>query len=185
MPTDKLYWQDPFAVAFEATAARPSTFEGKPSLVLDKTLFYPEAGGQLADTGLLNIGTAALRVEDVQIDESEEIHHLVPELATVEFSQERIAGGAAPTVTGTIDRERRRDHMTQHTAQHMLSRALLDVARAETVSARLGASSCTIDVSLSDVPERDLARAEDLVNEVAMSDVVVRALFPTAGELAT
>ena len=74
--------------------------------------------------------------------------------------------------------------MAQHTAQHALSRALLDVAGAATVSSRLGAAICTIDVDRAEVPEREIARAEDLVNAIVLDDVPVRALFPTAEELA-
>ena len=74
--------------------------------------------------------------------------------------------------------------MAQHTAQHALSRGLLDAAGAATVSSRLGATLCTIDVDRADVHERDIARAEELVNAVVLDDVPVRALFPTAEELA-
>jgi alanyl-tRNA synthetase len=169
MATEKLYWADPFATQFEATA-RAGQLGGKPSLVLERTLFYPESGGQLADAGTLVVAGARLTVTDVQVDDDGVIHHLV-EGAPVE-------GPAA----GSIDAARRRDHMAQHTAQHALSRALVDVARAETVSSRLGATSCTIDVDGA-LDERDVARAEDLVNSVVTSDVVVRQLFPSAEEL--
>ncbi len=172
-PTTKLYWDDPFATTFEARA-QASSFQGKASVVLDRTLFYPEAGGQLADRGvLLREGAAEVPIADVQIDDQGVIHHLLGE-------------GAAPVegeVQGKIDLDRRRDHMAQHTAQHMLSRALLDLARAPTVSARLGAGSCTIDVEVPNVNEADLARTEDLVNAVVRDDVVVRQLFPTDEEL--
>jgi len=66
----------------------------------------------------------------------------------------------------------------------MLSQALVEAARADTVSARLGAASCTIDVDVPNVNEQALARAEDLVNAVIRDDVVVRQLFPTDDELA-
>jgi alanyl-tRNA synthetase len=169
METEKLYWADPFATTFEATA-RPAELGGKRTLVLDRTLFYPESGGQLADAGTLTVGTTELRVTDVQVDDDGVIHHIV---------EGEPAAGAA---RGTIDPGRRRDHMAQHTAQHALSRALVDVARAETVSSRLGASSCTIDVEGA-LDERLLARAEDLVNSIVTDDVIVRQLFPTAEEL--
>ncbi len=87
-------------------------------------------------------------------------------------------------VRGEIDATHRRDSMADHTAQHMLSRALLDVARAETVSARLGASTSTIDVNVSMISDADLARAEDLVNAVVRDDARVLASFPTPAELA-
>jgi alanyl-tRNA synthetase len=175
MATEKLYWADPFATTFEA---RPRLGElgGRRTIVLDRTLFYPEAGGQLADTGTLALGGRTLRVDDVQIDEAGDIHHLVQAAANElgELDVE-IAGGA-------IESTRRRDHMAQHTAQHALSRALVDVARADTVSSRLGSSSCTIDVDGA-LSERDVARAEDLVNAIVMDDVPVKQLFPTPDEL--
>jgi alanyl-tRNA synthetase len=180
MSTTKLYWDDPFATTFEAEPARRASFAGKPSIVLSRTLFYPEAGGQLADTGTLEIGGRTLAVTDVQIEDDGTIHHLVDGLA-----DDAALEGA---VKGTIDRDRRRDHMAQHTAQHMLSRALVDVARAETVSARLGATACTIDVDarpgVGGIQERDIARAEDLVNAVVTDDAPVEALFPSEAELA-
>lgn len=175
MPTEKLYWADPFATTFEATA-RAGELAGKPTVVLDRTLFYPESGGQLADRGTLLLGTRSLPIEDVQVDDAGLIHHVVAEAAG---PLDALDGAAR----GTIDAARRRDHMAQHTAQHALSRALVDVARAETVSSRLGASACTIDVEGA-LGERDLARAEDLVNDVVTSDIPVRSLFPSPEELA-
>ncbi len=174
-PTEKLYWADPFATSFDATVARLAEHGGKASVVLEKTLFYPEAGGQLGDTGTLVVGGRSLAIVDTQIDEAGVIHHVLPEAI--------VADTLDGPAHGTLDRERRRDQMAQHTAQHALSRALLDVARAPTVSARLGQTSSTIDLDVSAVADADLARAEDLVNAIAMEDVPVRALFPTADEL--
>jgi alanyl-tRNA synthetase len=180
MTTEKLYWNDPFATTFNASGARLANFQNKPSMVLAQTLFYPEAGGQLADTGELILGERRLAVDDVQIDDSDVIHHLLASAndAAAAFENE------AP-VTGTINARRRRDHMAQHTAQHMLSRTLLDEARAETMSSRLGASVCTIDLGRAAVSDAELARAEDAANSVIQSDVTVRAYFPTPEELAT
>jgi alanyl-tRNA synthetase len=174
-PTEKLYWEDPFAVEFEAERAEASRFGDRASIVLGRTLFYPEAGGQLGDRGTLDVGGRSLSIADTQIDDDGVIHHVLADAAD--------ALDLGP-VRGTIDRARRRDHMAQHTAQHMLSRALLDVAKAETVSARLGATSCTIDVGVANIAERAIASAEDLVNDVVTSDVVVRQLFPSPSELA-
>jgi alanyl-tRNA synthetase len=176
MQTEKLYWDDPFATAFESPEATPSTFEGKPSIVLPRTRFYPEAGGQLGDTGVLTLSGARVIVTDTQIDAGGVIHHLVEEpIASPDRS------GA---VTGEVDRVRRLDHMAHHTAQHMLSGALAQLAHADTVSARLGRASCTLDLAVPHVHETDLARAEELVNAVIRDDVPIRAFFPTDAELA-
>lgn len=173
MATDKLYWADPFATTFDGAHARAGRLGDRATLVLDRTLFYPESGGQLADRGRLTVADREIVVENVQIDDDGTIHHL--------------AAGAIDSIEGQacgeIDSARRRDHMAQHTAQHALSAALVEAARAETVSSRLGSTACTIDVEGA-LAERDLARAEDLVNSVVTSDVVVRQIFPTPEQLA-
>jgi alanyl-tRNA synthetase len=74
--------------------------------------------------------------------------------------------------------------MAQHTAQHLLSGALLDRAAAPTASARLGESALTIDVARDRIPEAELAAAEELANDLVDDDLEVRAWFPDAGELA-
>jgi alanyl-tRNA synthetase len=175
MSTEKLYWADPFAIEFDAEQAVAATFDGRPSIILDRTLFYPEAGGQLADTGTLAIGGEVFSISDVQIDDAGVVHHLFDTATNLSLT------GA---VRGSIDRARRRDHMGHHTAQHILSRALMDEAKAETVSARLGATSCTIDVDVPGIADAVLARIEDLVNNVVTDDVEVLQHFPTATELA-
>lgn len=169
MNTQKLYWERPDDIEFDATIVSASADR----IVLDRTLFYPEGGGQLGDSGDLFFEGKPLRVRDTQIEEETIVH----------FLEKPLEASIAGTVKGRIDAARRRDHMAHHTAQHMLSRALLDEARAKTASARLGASACTIDVERSSVPESELVRAEDVVNDVIQRDVVVRAFFPTEEEL--
>src|SRR5262245_30140077 len=122
--TERLYFSDPELTEFEADVIGVSNLETGIALILDRSAFYQEGGGQLADRGTL--GETA--VADVQVDEAGVVHHVI--------------SGAAPAigsrVFGRVDRARRRLHRALHTGQHMLSRALVDVARAETVSARLG-----------------------------------------------
>lgn len=176
--TEKLFWSDAFAPSFEATGATVSTIAGKTSIVLPRTLFYPEGGGQLGDTGRLTIGTTLVAIADTQVDASGAIHHVVDGELPPDLSDSTV-------VQGTVDVVRRRDHMVQHTAQHALSRALADAAGAKTISARLGATACTIDVDRATLSDADLHRAEDLVNGVVMNDVKVTTSFPTDEELAT
>jgi alanyl-tRNA synthetase len=168
-PTALLYHRDPLLLSFDAKVVGHAQHLGKDSVVLDETAFYPEAGGQLADRGAL----AGLLVLDVQVDDVGVVHHFVD--------------GARPavgtSVSGAVDAARRRQHMAQHTAQHMLSKALIDAASAETVSARLGETSCTIDADVPVLSDKQLARAEEAVNRVVDEDRGVRAFFPTPQEL--
>jgi alanyl-tRNA synthetase len=62
--TARLYLDDPLLASFEATVIAHAHHHGRASLVLDRSAFYPESGGQMADRGTL----AGLVVRDVQVD---------------------------------------------------------------------------------------------------------------------
>jgi alanyl-tRNA synthetase len=168
--TRRLYHGDAYLRRFEADVVAITTYKTAPAIVLDQTAFYPEAGGQLGDRGQLG----GAQVTDTQETDDGTIVHL--------FSGEPPAVGTR--VTGELDWLRRRQHMAQHTAQHLLSGALLERAQAPTASARLGESSLTIDVARDRVPEAELAAAEELANDLIDDDVAIRAWFPTPDELA-
>jgi len=146
--TERLYRDDPYLLEFEARVVSRREHEGRPAVVLDRTAFYAESGGQPWDTG---------RIEDVPVvavlESGEDVLHV-------------LAGPlAADRVRGTVDGERRRDHREQHHGQHLLSRAFVDVARARTVSFHLGAEHATIDLD-REVTDEQARTAETLANEV-------------------
>ena len=170
--TRRLYHDDAFTQEFTARVAALTTHDGRPAIVLDQTAFYPEAGGQLGDHGTL----AGVAVLDTQQADDGTILHVVETAPALQPGAE---------VRGTIDWRRRRQHMAQHSAQHLLSGALLDRAQAPTASARLGESALTIDVTRDRIPEADLAAAEELANSLIDDDLAIRAWFPEAAELAT
>lgn len=172
--TERLYYADPFLMRFTGRVIAHGVWEGRASVILDRTAFYPEAGGQMADRGRMAAGADQAGVVDVQVDDAGVVHHLL----------EGPLPAVGTEISGEIEKERRRIHMAQHTGQHMLSRALADVAHAGTVSSRLGETMCTIDVDQEVVEERRIAAAEDLVNAVIDDDVPVRAFFPSDEELA-
>jgi alanyl-tRNA synthetase len=168
--TRRLYHDDAYLRRFDAEVVAITAFKSRPAVVLDRTAFYAEAGGQLGDRGRL--GDVA--VIDTQETDDGTIVHVV--------DGEPPAVGSR--VTGELDWLRRRQHMAQHTAQHLLSGALLDRAEAPTVSARLGESALTIDVARDRIPDAELAAAEDLANDIVDDDVAIRAWFPEPDELA-
>nr|HEX4318976.1 alanyl-tRNA editing protein [Kofleriaceae bacterium] len=171
MGTQRLYHADSYLRRFDAEVLAVTVHAGRPAIVLDRTAFYPEAGGQLGDHGTL----AGSDVVDTQELDDGTIVHVVA-------SSDRVAVGAR--VTGELEWARRRQHMAQHTAQHLLSGALLDRAQAPTASARLGESALTIDVQRDRIPDGELAAAETLANDVIDDDLEVRAWFPSPAELA-
>src|SRR5262245_35634284 len=141
--TRRLYHDDAYLRRFDAEVLAITAYKATPAVVLDQTAFYPEAGGQLGDRGQLG-GASVLDTQEI---DDGTIVHLI--------SGEPPAVGAR--VTAELDWMRRRQHMAQHTAQHLLSGALLDRAQAATVSARLGESALTIDVSRDRIPDAEVA----------------------------
>lgn len=168
--TRRLYHDDAYLRRFEAEVVAITSYQTKPAIVLDQTAFYPEAGGQLGDRGQLGGATV---IDTRETDDSAIVHLISGEPPAV-----------GTRVTGELDWQRRRQHMAQHTAQHLLSGALLDRAQAPTASARLGENALTIDVARDRIPEGELAAAEDLANDLVDDDVAIRAWFPGPDELA-
>jgi alanyl-tRNA synthetase len=158
------------ALTFDARVVAHGNLGGRATVVLDRSAFHPESGGQMADHG--RIGDTP--VVDVQIDDREVVHHV-------------LAGPPPPvgaTVHGEVDRARRQVFTALHTGQHVLSRAFLEIAGAETVSSRLGETTCTLDLDRDALPERTVAEAEALANAVVDDDLPVRAWIPKPDELA-
>lgn len=146
--TERLYHHDPYLLEFDARVVDRTAHEGRPAVVLDRTAFYAESGGQPWDTGtlgashvlaVLESGDLVLHVLDSPID--------------------------ADRVHGVVDATRRRDHRQQHHGQHLLSRAFVEAASARTVSFHLGAESSSIDLD-REVGEPVLVAAEARANHV-------------------
>jgi alanyl-tRNA synthetase len=181
--TRRLYHDDAYLRRFDAEVIAHTSYRDKPAVILDQTAFYPEAGGQLGDRGRI----ADVEILDTQENDEGHIVHLVgpagrSESGLLHFGGELPAIGAR--VSGEIDWARRRQHMAQHTAQHLLSGTLLDRAQAPTASARLGESALTIDAARDRIPDAELAAAEELANDLIDDDLAIRAWFPSADELA-
>ena len=166
--TERLYYLDPYRLEFEARVAERMSVGAKPGVVLGSTCFYPTSGGQPRDEGHLN----GVPVTNVFEREDKAIVHV---LAT------ELKGGLAH---GVIDWERRFDHMQQHTGQHILSQAFLQLLNAETVGFHLGKEASTIDVDKAPLAVSQLDKVEDLTNEIGFADRPVRTYLATETELA-
>ncbi len=90
----------------------------KAYLVLDKTPFYAESGGQVGDQGVISTPTAVFNVSDVQ-KEGEAYFH-IGRVASGEFQQQQ-------NVTATVDEGQRQATALNHSATHLLHAALRDV----------------------------------------------------------
>ncbi len=156
--TKKLYLVDAYVDSFEARIVSCTRAEDGFEVILDATYFYPTSGGQRCDLGT---------IEDAVVTSV----HESPEGEVIHVT-------ASPPPEGNaacrIDRNRRFDHMQQHTGQHILSRAFIEVADAETVSFHMGEETCTIDLAAGDISPRKITEAEELANRVVWEDREVR-----------
>jgi len=173
--TERLYQTDSHLLEFDARVVEVLERDGRRALVLDRSAFYPTGGGQPFDTGRL--GESAVVDVQSESDEGGRVLHFVD-----------VPAGAAPpavgsAVHGTVDAARRRDHLQQHTGQHLLSQAVVVAAKLETRSFHLGAETSTIDVDPG-TNESVVARAVQIANDVVFSDRELRVHEVAPDELA-
>ena len=168
MITEKLYYQDSYLRVFDARILKKSLLaDGKFAIILDRTAFYPEGGGQPCDLGTLN-GVPVIDVRTI----NEEIVHTTD------------GDPGEETVQGVLDWQRRFDHMQQHSGEHILSGILLANYQAENVGFHLSASSCQIDVTLPALSPEQAAAIEDAANAVIFANVPVGGRFVEQADLA-
>lgn len=158
--TKRLYYEDSYLLEFEAEVVDRAEHEGQPAVILDRTAFYPESGGQPWDEGTLN-GVEVLKV--VEVDGA--ILHIL---------RSAVGEGRA---FGRIDAATRFDHMQQHTGQHVLSQAFWELAKGETRSFHMGPEVSTLEIGLPSISETDADRVEERANAVVWEDREVKTYF--------
>jgi len=140
-------------------------------LRLDRSAFYPQAGGQPHDVGSLLLEGKRLEVVEVQADADDEVWHLLSAPSPTAGAPELI--GAA--LVGEIDWPRRWRHMQRHSAQHMLSAALVRVDPAfGTLAVSMRGPDCTIEVAGEMTPQQ-LMEVEGEVNRAARENYPITA----------
>lgn len=180
--TERLYYADAFRTNFEAVVTdiqELSRADGKSiwGLALDRSAFYPTSGGQPYDTGRL-IATApsgaelAAEIVNVEEDEASGIvwHHTAKPLLP------------GTPVRGVVNQVRRFDHMQQHSGQHLLSAAFIQICGAPTVSFHLGNTTSTIDLSADPFSEDVLGQVAELANRIIAEDRPVHVQTISRGE---
>ena len=167
MSNQKLYYIDSYRTEFEANLIEVVPYEKQYALILDRTYFYPESGGQPSDSGWIN------DIEITHITEKDgRTLHIVPcELPL-------------GPVCCKIDWETRFDHMQQHSGQHILSACFYKLYGGETSSFHISKESSTIEIDISNF---DAAMAEELekeINEAVYRNSPVTASIVSKEELA-
>ena len=156
--TATLFYDEPDTDRAEAVAVSVSRSPGNDValVITDRTIFYPEGGGQPSDTGTL----AGFPVRSVRYSGDDIVHEIT-------------VSGEAPKpgdrVELVLDRARRRDHTQQHSGQHLLSAVLESKYGIHTVSFHLGEQYSTIDVDAADFgPELAEETAREVESRIAM-----------------
>jgi alanyl-tRNA synthetase len=176
--TDRLYYHDSFLYNFDAEV-RSVVETPRPGLILDRTAFYPTSGGQIHDTGSIAFPAAKFAVTEVADTEDGHIVHYLDAPLKDALSRNVQPG---TRVRGEIDPVRRRDHMQQHSAQHVLSSAFVRLFGMVTVSFHMADDYCSIDLETASLSKDQVESAERLANEIMIEDRPVDVRYVTRDE---
>lgn len=164
--TEKLYYTDSHLFTFEAVVTDCREGTNGWTVELDRTAFFPEGGGQPADTGRL--GPA--RVLDVRETDGR-ILHVTDKPLTV-----------GECYSGRLDAEQRRRRMQNHSGEHIVSGLVHKLHGYENVGFHMGESCMSMDYS-GELSREELERIELMANEAVRGNLPVRAWFPEPREL--
>lgn len=164
-PTEKLYEISSYIKEFDAEVLDCHESNGKYHIILDKTAFFPEGGGQRGDTG--HIGNAV--VSDTFEQDGIIIH----------VADKPIREG---TVTCSIDWKIRFPKMQNHTGEHILSGIIYSLYGYNNVSFHMGEDYITLDTD-GELSDDDIKRIEAIANQKVWDGHKVTITYPSAGEL--
>jgi alanyl-tRNA synthetase len=167
METEKLYYLDTYQTGFTATVLECRPRKNGYEVVLDRTCFYPEGGGQPGDQGTLGTVT----VTDTHEKDGQVLHYTDGPLEV------------GTTVTGEIDWDRRFDLMQQHSGEHMVSGVVHRIYGYDNVGFHMGADMVTIDFS-GILTEAQLQEVEQEVNRRIWENSTVKCWYPDSETLA-
>ena len=169
METVKLYDEHPYDTTFHATI-QDIQYDKNTTLILDQTLFFPEEGGQCADSGTID----GYEVIDVQISKGI-IKHILKGHIELEIGNE---------IQGEIDWDLRFSNMQNHSGEHIFSGIVHREYGYDNVGFHLGKDVVSVDFN-GPIDEVSLRRIEKEVNQVIYENRVIRAYYPSEEELAS
>lgn len=164
--TEKIYYSDAYVKEFDAEILSVIPCDdGKYDVVLSATAFFPEEGGQSADTGF--IGGARV------------LHAYEKELVVHHITDTHPGDGS---IHCKLDFDERFDKMQCHTAEHILCGIIHRLFGLENVGFHLGKDEITFDVD-GVLTREDLDRVETIANEAVFANIPVETSFPSPDEL--
>lgn len=177
--TEKLYDLDAYQVCFEAKVQEVETTKYGLNLILDRTLFFPEEGGQNCDTGILSFEGKDYKVEYVSLEKRdgfEVICHRIKDTDEVFH--------IGDVVQGRIDWKDRYDKMQNHSGEHILSGIIHREFGFDNVGFHLNREVFTMDFN-GILSKEQLKFLEEKANEVVMENVAIYGEYVPDEELLT
>lgn len=163
--TERLYYKDQYIKEFTAQVLSCTGKDGKFEVVLDKSAFFPEGGGQPGDKGF--IGEA--QVLDT-VEKGGEVYHIC---------DKAVAIGNADC---KLDFDYRFTNMQQHSGEHIFSGVIHSMCGCDNVGFHMGENYVTVDFNTAITPEQ-LAEAERLSNEAVYQNIPIVSLYPIGKEV--
>ena len=167
MITEKLFEQDSHLQSFSARVLTCEPIEDQWAVVLDRTAFFPEGGGQPADIGMLG----GVQVCDTR-DEKGRILHVVDRPLT-----------PGTEVAGVVDWPHRFALMQLHSGEHIVSGLVRQQYGFDNVGFHMGAETVTIDFN-GELGESEIRTIEMLANGAIFANLPVEARYPDSETLA-
>ena len=187
--TVKLYYENPYLSSFESRVCAARIYgEGdgaKTELILERTCFYPESGGQIADRG---------SIEGVPVESVFEEKNGAGETVIIHRLEKKLDINAGATLQCAIDFDARFQNMQDHTSQHILSEAFIKTADLHTQSMHMGPGCMTIDLAVTSkhglidsknfkLDRTILDAAETLANSIIHKNLKIESFFTPRAEL--
>lgn len=166
MITERMYDTDAYIKEFEAEVLSCEKEKDFYKTVLDKTCFFPEAGGQPSDIGKIN----GSDVFDVQIEDGEILH-----FTKVPFE-------TGQKVKGEIDFDRRFCFMQNHSGEHIVSGIVHKISGLQNVGFHLNTELVTLDFD-GILTEEQIENIENLANRVVWNNKNIKCYYPSKAEL--
>jgi alanyl-tRNA synthetase len=154
--SEPIYYQNPYARTLRAEVTHITDRKGGWAIELDRTIFYPEGGGQPGDRGRIGSCEVVTTRKD-----SGRILHITSKQPEVRVGEQ---------VDIELDWEHRYDYMQQHTGQHLISGAFYSVLGIGTVSVHQGQEYTTIDVDRSSLTDEQILQIEQTVEQQIISN---------------
>ena len=166
--TEKLYYKDGYMKEFTAEVVSCEKEKKGYRVVLDRTAFFPEGGGQFGDIGW---------IDDVRVLDTQEKEGIISHMTEAPFE-------VGAHVTGKLDFAERFSRMQQHTGEHILSGIVHRLHGYDNVGFHLGAEVTTLDFN-GELDEEQVREVEVLANQAVFDNIQVNILYPSKEELQT